>query len=224
MGTINYEEAKRELKEILSQFTEEFVLKNEVEFARHTYPHSTIPYTKEPERWRKLNYCDVERGGYRVSSWGRVFDNESMDFVQTYLDEKGYVSTSLRKCEEGSKFSKERSTIRVHRLIAHAFVDNPENKDTVNHINLDKRNNTIQNLEWTTNLENLQHGVDNGANIGKGGHKYFTIEQVNEIKELHKNGVTFTDIAKLYNRKPLSISELIRGKTYNDDFWGKMNM
>lgn len=221
MGTMNYEEAKRELKEILSQFTEELMLKNEVEFARHTHPYSTIPYTKEPERWRKLNYREVERGRYRVSSWGRVFNNEQMDFVPSHLCEKGYVRVGLKKVGEACK--RHSTSIRVHRLIAHAFIDNPDNKDTVNHIDLDKANNAIQNLEWTTNLENLQHGIDNGVNIGKGGYKYFTREQVDKIKELHENGSTFTDIAKLYNRKSRGISLLVRGKIYNDDFWEKMN-
>ena len=50
----------------------------------------------------------------------------------------------------------------VHRLVALEFIDNPERKEQVNHINCIKTDNNINNLEWVTNEENYRHSVENG--------------------------------------------------------------
>ena len=70
-------------------------------------------------------------------------------------DEKGYMVVNLRK-EGKNKVS------FVHRLVAEAFIPNYDNKNTVNHIDGDKSNNNINNLEWSTYSENNKYAIDNG--------------------------------------------------------------
>jgi hypothetical protein len=86
-------------------------------------------------------------------------DGRIARFSQTVLkhgyNKKGYAKVYL---SVGSKkYSKS-----VHRLIAETFIDNPEKKQTVNHIDCNKLNNRVDNLEWMTNKENMRHAFDNG--------------------------------------------------------------
>ena len=112
------------------------------------------------EVWKDITGYE---GYYQVSNLGSVRSvdrmvkgkKESLRFVkgrilQPNLSE-GYLMVGL--CKSGRQ-----STIRVHRLAAEAFIPNPENKRTVNHIDENKLNNTITNLEWTTDRENCNHG------------------------------------------------------------------
>ena len=70
-------------------------------------------------------------------------------------DRKGYLAVDLY--ENG-----ERKTKRVHRLVAEAFIPNPDNKTEVNHKDGNKLNNNVSNLEWVTSKENVRHAWDNG--------------------------------------------------------------
>lgn len=70
-------------------------------------------------------------------------------------DKDGYLLVSI-------SINKKRVTKRVHRLVAETYIDNPEGKYEVNHINGDKKDNRIENLEWVTRQENMKHAIDTG--------------------------------------------------------------
>jgi hypothetical protein len=86
---------------------------------------------------------------------GRVA-NFSETILKPSLNKKGYQRVYLSM--KSKKYSKS-----VHRIVAETFIDNPENKATVNHINLNKEDNRVENLEWLTNKENMQHAFLNGV-------------------------------------------------------------
>ena len=93
-------------------------------------------------------------GRYEISSLGRVRNKETKHILKTQ-GKHGYRRINLT---DGSGKSKNCS---VHRMVAMAFIDNPENKPQVNHIDGDHANNCVDNLEWVTAEENFLHAVKN---------------------------------------------------------------
>lgn len=84
---------------------------------------------------------------YEVSTWGRVFNTKTGNFLTPYHHHKGYLRVDLKN-------GMIRKHFKVHRLVAEAFIPNPENKPQVNHIDGNPGNNSVTNLEWVTNQEN----------------------------------------------------------------------
>lgn len=89
--------------------------------------------------------------GYWVNSDGRVWSERSNKWLVPWLNNKGYLIVGL--WVNGRVFRK-----TVHRLVAEAFMpnDDPEHKDTVDHIDGDKTNNRADNLQWLSHTENVR--------------------------------------------------------------------
>lgn len=75
---------------------------------------------------------------------------------------KGYVNNSGYRCVDLYDQSSKRHKLLVHRLVALTYLGNPQNKATVNHIDGDKLNNSLDNLEWATYSENILHARESG--------------------------------------------------------------
>jgi hypothetical protein len=108
------------------------------------------------EIWRPIAGSDV----YEVSSLGRVKSKNYLGHGTEKVlalnpDPKGYLKVRLF-------FGQRRKTCKVHRLVAEAFIPNPDNLPQVNHIDGDKTNNCVENLEWSTAHDNISHAYKNG--------------------------------------------------------------
>ena len=100
------------------------------------------------EIWKQIK----EYPRYSVSNLGRVKNNNTDKVLKGYMDFKGYQRVCIHCRGEGI-----RKDLKVHRLVAEAFVPNPDNKPQVNHIDGNKQNNAASNLEFCTNQENQLH-------------------------------------------------------------------
>ena len=103
------------------------------------------------EEWTDIK--DYE-GLYQVSNFGRVKSSYTNRILKPIKHTTGYLGVNLYK--NNVSYTK-----TIHRLVAQAFIPNPENKPEVNHIDEDKTNNMISNLEWVTSKENVNHGTRN---------------------------------------------------------------
>jgi hypothetical protein len=95
------------------------------------------------ERWKGIDEYDK----YSISTYGRVRNDKTNRILKHKTDKGGYQTICLRV--NGKK-----KDMKIHRLVAIAFIDNPLDKRCVDHINNDRKNNHINNLRWATISEN----------------------------------------------------------------------
>lgn len=127
---------------------------------RYSLEHMKGYYFRAP--WRQCivyPYCQctfVNASQYYVLSNGNVFSTKTWDYLVGNLSHDGYVRVLLTDDNGVMK------TTPLHRLVAMAFIPNPESKNEVNHKDGNKLNNDISNLEWTWSYENMAHAMKNG--------------------------------------------------------------
>ena len=88
-------------------------------------------------------------GLYAVTSCGKVWSYRRKKFLSPGINKKGYLYVILCK-------NNERKNYKIHRLVAEAYLPNPENLPQVDHIDNDKTHNYVNNLQWITNKDNCR--------------------------------------------------------------------
>lgn len=190
--------------------------------------------TEEENLMSKLEmWMPIERtkGLYEVSDLGRV---RSLDRFIEYTHkgkpirrlQKGKVLSNSSEAEyqmvkiyyeDGHKY------IRIHQLVANAFVDKAEGKNYVNHIDANKHNNRADNLEWVTQKENIAHawemGLCRGASTGEDNHNSKLTED--DVKWIRKNDRTTNggkisreEMAKVLGVSGVTVTHIANRKTW----------
>lgn len=159
------------------------------------------------EKWCTLNKYPM----YYFSTLGNVRHIYSIKNRKIIKDKKGYCNITIR---HNNKMHK----IYIHKIIALLNIPNPDNLPQVNHKDGNKQNNSIDNLEWCTAKQNIQHAHATGiVNVCKGSNQHMakiTEEQVNIIRTEIVNGKKQKDIAKYFNVSPSLICNINKGRTW----------
>jgi len=165
---------------------------------------------KEKEIWKDvLGY----EGIYEVSNLGNV---KSLNYNHTKKER------ILKKCNGTQNYHivclhKEGSskTRKVHRLVALSLIPNPDNKPQVNHIDGDKQNNKIENLEWVNNSENQLHAFKYKLQKSIKGEKRYCAKLIEkEVLEIRISKLKGIELAKKYNISRSSISAIKTGRNW----------
>lgn len=141
-------------------------------------------------------------GLYQVSNLGEIYSILKNKKLIGYVNNKGYRYVQLCKGNKRSGFS-------VHRLVAEAFIPNPENKPQVNHIDEDKTNNMVSNLEWCTAKENINHGTARERTME---HLRQPIRAIDIASGEYNNYESLTQCGKELGLEISNISNQLKGK------------
>ena len=148
------------------------------------------------EEWKDIS-SDIIDGtkGYKISNYGRV-KNHKGRITEGHKHESGYLWVSIAPKQ-----------YLLHRLVAKTFIPNPENKEQVNHIDGNKQNAHVNNLEWCSNVENQIHKIINELSNSTKKIVQYDL-QMNKIKEFNSQMEASKEL-KIHNS---NISSCCRGK------------
>ena len=169
------------------------------------------------EKWTGVIYNDIDYSEWlEVSNYGRIRNPKTGTMRKLNILKTGYYFVSFSM---GSRSKKK--TIRVHKAVLESFKGRDANREFVNHIDGNKLNNHIDNLEWVTPQENAQHALDNGLLVIYSGEEHgssiLSNEDVFYIRENYKpycreNGARA--LGRKFNIEHSSIVGICQRKTW----------
>lgn len=125
-----------------------------------------------------ISYKDMRSNG---KTFKHFISDKPVKKLSQSKTKKGYLKIRITD-SNGKKIS-----LSVHRLVGLAFIENPYNKPQINHIDGNKDNNNVSNLEWVTNSENHKHKMENGLNVSLSGNEHYTHKDIRYKNWHHGN-------------------------------------
>lgn len=147
--------------------------------------------SEKNEEWSNIPGYDK----YMVSNMGRVLGLTKTDIMTGELTDKGYLRVPLKN-EDGKR------KVRVHRLVAEAFLPEVEGKDQIDHKDGCKINNKLSNLRWVDNGENQRASVKKGEKKKKGDPKNQSARYRLKKRQEKFNDLRAQELEEKRNRKP----------------------
>ena len=135
---------------------------------------------------------------YRVDPSGKIINRDTYGHVMPF-DQDGYLYVVLTDYEGQNK------KYRLHRLIAQTYIPNPNNLPQVNHIDGNKYNNDVSNLEWCSAKENTAHALQTGLRSG-----YMPVDQKVSLLKRKESGETIRSLAKELNMDEKQLASILR--------------
>lgn len=152
---------------------------------------------------------------YEISNLGNIRNYKTKRLLSPRPNKDGYLRIGLRQLK-----SRKIYTYFIHRLVAFAFLENKDpKKSQINHIDNNRQNNRIDNLEWCTPSYNTKYSFLHKKS-NKGEHNPRAIlnkQQVKEIRELLKQNKSCTHISKIYNVSRSTIDAIKRNINWSDN-------
>lgn len=171
---------------------------------RYSLEHMKGFYFRAPWRqpicipYRQCSFVNASQ--YYVLKNGTVFSLKTWDYLVGNLSFDGYVRVLL------TDDNRRMNTIPLHRLVAMAFIPNPEGKNEVNHIDGNKLNNDASNLEWNWSYENMDHARKSGLRKAA-----VTDEQIHSICRLLEQGYRNVEVSEILNIPVHSVKDIKAG-------------
>lgn len=145
---------------------------------------------------------------YYITKNGEVYSTFTGQIkrLKTQFTNDGYEKIKLKK-----------KTYRIHRLVAIYFIENPLNLPQVNHIDGNKLNNSVENLEWCDNSYNQKHAWNIGLQKAKTpSNAKLSLEQANEIRQRYVDeDISQRKLASIYGVAKTTIADILNGRYYN---------
>lgn len=155
------------------------------------------------ENWKEIPNCD---GRHEISDKGKIRICLTQDFVKLHNDKDGYMLANLW-------FQRKHHTVKVHRLVAEAFIGKPKPGEVVCHKNNIRNDNRVENLEWGTMYHNQVEGKC--PSLFKHGEKNpaakISSDMVIKIRDMAKTGkYIHQEIANMFNLSRRNVGKIIQ--------------
>lgn len=170
------------------------------------------------EEWRDVvGFEDF----FLISSKGRLFSKRSNRLLKLFKNKRGYYCVATRiGGRNGQTYC-----FKIHRLVAKAFISNPENLSTVNHINGIKDDNNVGNLEWMSVSDNTRHAFETGLsntdhlreiNLSRRKLKDEDVRYIRDNYKLGSRGYNLRTLSTKFGVSHKTISRIVKGLRYVD--------